>query len=329
MYRQWLSIDEGGITYGAKRTQWQAIDEVDLTILGNLLFKSRSVCGTALLKGATDLNPAEPVLKIALGAVSQRAQKVFFEILAHQRPEVLYNNRLRRHLSKKMLLEVPWVQGLGVIFLAAIILDLGYSSFSYLETLKHYFLSKKLAQTATKDDAKVHLARAEWLRLHPIAISWISRNVFSEGVIAAGLEQARSEALWELDYKQEAIDAAKTAARFSPRTFRFYLRLARLYSAVHQDPLAAAEIGMAIDDKKEALLPRLYMMALLLEEGREQLAQKLYDDYAKELQESVFDKEPVWPPGGDCFIHDIWYKDDLDFVFGRMLKTSPDDKVSR
>jgi len=37
------------------------------------------------------------------------------------------------------------------------------------------------------------------------------------------------------------------------------------------------------------------------------------------LTESTFAHEPMWPPGGNRFIHDVFYKDDINFVFDRLL----------
>ena len=48
-----------------------------------------------------------------------------------------------------------------------------------------------------------------------------------------------------------------------------------------------------------------------------------YKKAMDDLTESTFAHEPVWPPGGNRFIHDVFYKDDINFVFDRLLDASP------
>ncbi len=76
----------------------------------------------------------------------------------------------------------------------------------------------------------------------------------------------------------------------------------------------------------DALLPKVYLMALSSHNAqlpgtvRETYLQSLSD-----LDEHVFGSEPVWPPGGEGFVHDVWYRDDLCFVFDHLFALSSKD----
>ncbi len=93
-----------------------------------------------------------------------------------------------------------------------------------------------------------------------------------------------------------------------------------MLNAMNSPSEAKIEIEEAMKIKKDSFLPRGYMVALNFEHTGAGEAQKLYETYLKELDDELFGEEPAWPPGGERFLHDIWYREDLTFVFSRLLK---------
>jgi hypothetical protein len=85
-------------------------------------------------------------------------------------------------------------------------------------------------------------------------------------------------------------------------------------------PGAEDEIKKAIGRREEALLPRLYLIALSLRSKNPTEAQKAFTEYSKYLDENLFGNDPVWPPGGERFLTDVWYKEDIDFVIGPIFE---------
>jgi tetratricopeptide (TPR) repeat protein len=151
-------------------------------------------------------------------------------------------------------------------------------------------------------------------------MSWIKTKFFEEGNGASGVKIARAEALWHMGKQQEAIETCREALKLSPKAFRINLRLARWLNATNAPADARKEVEEAMEIKKDSFLPRGYMVALEDERTGSAEAQKRYETYLKELDEELFGEEPVWPPGGERFLHDIWYREDLTFVFDRLLK---------
>jgi tetratricopeptide (TPR) repeat protein len=319
VYRRWLGLDEMSITFGAKRILWDVIDEASLTIFGNLVLRSRALCGAQSIENGKDKNPAEIVLKLPFGTIPLKSQKQFVEILQSKRPELALNARLTKQIAQPVLKGINQLQGLSVIFLAIVLMDFGYSNFRHLELLKEYFLSEKDSLSGTVSGAKEHYEKAEALRLNPLPISWISRKVMSIGKIAADIDQVRSEALWLLGRKDEAVIAAQSAAEQAPKSFTFRLRLARLYAACGKEEQAKEEITKLGDDHKDSLLPRLYMLAILLNGNQVKNARDSMAAYLEHLDKDVFAPPPTWPPGEAPFLHELFHRDDLEFITQRLL----------
>ncbi|PWT95456.1 MAG: hypothetical protein C5B53_11440 [Candidatus Melainabacteria bacterium] len=319
VYRRWLSFDEMSITFGAKRVLWDVIDEANLTMFGNLVLSTRALCGPASMAGGKERNPADILLKLPFGTISLQSQKQFIELLNSKRPDLPANARLTKQIAQPVLKGINQLQGLSVIFLALVLMDFGYSNFRHLELLKEYFLSEKESLAGTTSGAKEHYEKAEFLRLNPLPISWISRKVMSIGKIAADVEQVRSEALWLLGRKDEAVAAALMAAEQAPKSFTFRLRLARLYASLGKEGQAKEEITKVGDDHKESLLPRLYMLAIYLQANQAKSARDCMDAYLEHLDKEVFSTPPAWPPGEAPFLHELFYRDDLDFITQRLL----------
>jgi len=319
VYRRWLSCDERGFTFGVKRVDWDAVDAVSLNFFSTLLIKSRKLCGPPNLVGNKDLNPADTILKVPFGAIDLESQRNFVETLKKNRAGVALNDRLKKQISQPRLKGLPYLQSSSVLILALALVDLGYATFTYLETLKQYYLCHLDAAQSDMPSAKEHFRRAEDLRQHPLPVSWVAHKLTSLGGVSEIYERARSEALWSLGQRQEAFQVAKAAAARSSKGFRLHLRVARLSSLLGDHFGARAEIQKAIDQRDDALLPRLYLSALLLGNGKSDAAQKSFEEYTSKLDDEVFGKDPPWPPGGDRFLTDVWYKDDLDFVFRRII----------
>src|SRR5262249_665423 len=115
------------------------------------------------------------------------------------------------------------------------------------------------------------------------------------------------------------VSAALTAAEQAPKSFTFRLRLARLYVALGKEAEAKEEINKVGDDHKDSFLPRLYMLAVLLEANQLKSARDCMYAYLGHLDKEVFSPPPVWPPGEAPFLHELLYRDDLDFITQRLL----------
>ncbi|HEY9867975.1 MAG TPA: tetratricopeptide repeat protein, partial [Candidatus Obscuribacterales bacterium] len=221
VYKKWISQDETGITFGVRHVIWQAIDSVTATFWGNAQVRSRAVCGPAALE-------ADLVLKFPLGVASVAAQKAFVDRLAGEHPGVALNARLHKRVSARDLKGTALVQCLGGAFMFLVLLDVGHSTFTFLQMMKEYYL----CQTSARDDdmaaAREHFAAAENILAHPPPFSWVTNKLLKEGVVGAGVQQSRSEALWRLGRRAEALEAARKAVELAPDRFRFNLRLARL-----------------------------------------------------------------------------------------------------
>jgi tetratricopeptide (TPR) repeat protein len=319
IYRKVLSLDEDGFAFGVKRVRWEAIDELALSVFGSLLIKTRQLCGPAQMESGRDQNPADTILKLPFGAMSPSSQKLFIEKLTSNNSAVRIGNRLEKRLNQTNVKGSAYLQGATVVILLLALLDLGYSTCTYLETLKHYYLTKVFAKTSLTL-ANEHYCIAENLREHPLPISWITRKMSDPSSISDLRQNARTEALWALGRKEEALKIARQTAESSPRSFRGCLRAAALSMQMNDMPGAEDEIKKAIGRREEALLPRLYLIALSLRSKNPTEAQKAFTEYSKYLDENLFGNDPVWPPGGERFLTDVWYKEDIDFVIGPIFE---------
>jgi hypothetical protein len=80
---------------------------------------------------------------------------------------------------------------------------------------------------------------------------------------------------------------------------------------------AEGQLKAAMDDHETALLPRLYMLALTPNSERA----NLYKSYLHDLDDDLFGADLMWPPGSHVFLQDVFYRDDLTFIFDKMLDT--------
>lgn len=353
VYRKWATINERsyapGVEFGLRRVTFEAIDELELTFWGNLRLKSYSLCGrfpkppaTAPAASASKDHPPDVILKLPLGVASPAHQKELVAVMQKHKSAMLLNKRLVKQINAPELTgkAQAWIQQLGVVFLFLVLLDVGHSTFTYLEILKSYYQAQQTALTSTngsRGDAQKLFDRAETLRQHPLTISWVSNKLLNEGIMASGILQARADALWRMERKDEAVQSAREALALSPKSWRINLKLARYLTFMGDGRKAHAEIETAISDHKGSFLPRLYMLALKKEHGIPGPARAaptdtassgtsltgLYKKYRDELDDEVFGKEPVWPPGGNRFLHDVFYRDDITYIFDRLIGDKP------
>jgi tetratricopeptide (TPR) repeat protein len=327
LYWNWLKLGDSALTIGLRKVAYSTVDELKLTIWGNLHVRTRALrLGTA---GSADSSPVEKaganestdlIFKLPLGVVSPPFQKKFVETIEAANPNVLINTRLRKRLSQKDVAASQMIGVMGAAVLLIVLLDLGQASYTYLDVLKNYYHADLSARKHEKADSERYFEQGEKLLKESLPMSWIKIKFFDEGNGAAGVKVARAEALWHIGRQQEAVDECRNALKLSPKAFRINLRLARMLNAMDSPKEARAEIEEAMKIKEDSFLPRGYMVALEFERSGKDDAQKLYETYLKELDDQLFGEEPVWPPGGERFLHDIWYRDDLTFVFDKLLK---------
>jgi hypothetical protein len=98
------------------------------------------------------------------------------------------------------------------------------------------------------------------------------------------------------------------------------LRVARLLTEMGKEREAQEQIRVAIDNSADMLMPRLYMISLLVDEKKRDRATAMYKVYMDDLKDLVFGEEPLWPPGGNRFLHEMFYQDDAKFILDRLLK---------
>lgn len=319
VYWNLVKLGKEELQYGGKYIKLSVIDELFLSFLGNLVIRSRAVCGNIPKQ-------ADELCKLPLGAASPESQKAFIELLRSYKPQLITNKRLEKRLATKVLPGQTFVQCFGALFMVVILFDLGASTFAFLEMNKEYYLSMIDSRTGKMDTAIRHFEAAEKINDRPFPYSWVNNKLLRQGVVAAGVHQLRSETLWDLGRKQDSIDEARKAVETAPDNFRMYLRLARILADNGDMVGSRAAIRQAIKHHKDSLLPRLYMLAELAGMQKPAQAERFYQLYLDELHDLVFGDEPWWPPGGNRFLHEVFYSDDVTFVFDRLLSTKHKDQ---
>jgi len=327
LYWNWLKLEEEALSIGLRKVAYSNIDELRLTIWGNLHIRTRvlrRVRDKAEEAGTSDdlarREPTDLIFKLPLGVVSPHFQKKLIETIQASNPGVVINDRLKKRLSQQDVSATQMIGVMGASILLVVLLDLGQASFTYLDVLKNFYNADLSARKKEMQNAERYFEQADTLLTGALPMSWIRTKFFDEGNGAAGVKIARAEALWHIGRREEALQECRNALKLSPKAFRINLRLARWLTAMGSAQEARAEIEKAIEIKPDSFLPREYMVALELEHSGKSEADKLYEIYLKELDEELFGEEPVWPPGGERFLHDVWYREDLTFVFDRLLK---------
>lgn len=313
VYRKWLRLDQQGLRFGNRCVLWEAIDGVELTLFSNVIVTSRAVCGPSARR-------ADRVLKFPFSCTSALNQAKFLDLLRQKRPAATMNQRLVKRQAAKDIKGTALVQSLGVVFMIVVLIDLGHSTFSFLEMMRDYHLAQIEMRDGNNAGALAHFNRAEQMRLHPLPLSWVSNKFLLQGTVAAGVYEARAEALWRMKRFDEAVESARKALELNKQSHRLNLLLARMLADAGKDKEARAQIRASIDNDPDALLPRLYMLSLLIAEHDRSRALRFFNDYLDDLKDSTFGEEPMWPPGGNRYLNEIMYQDDIKFVLDRLLQ---------
>jgi tetratricopeptide (TPR) repeat protein len=321
IYRTWLKLDEDGFTHGMRHVRFAVIDAVELTLFGNLVIRSRAICGN-------ESQQPDLIFKFPFASAAQVEQRRFAEALKVACPAVVMNKRLKKNINSPIVRGQNLIQFIGAGMMLVLLLDLGYSSSYYLEMLKHYYLADTDALAHNLADADVELKTADNLRVHPLPLSYITTRFLNVGSCASGVSSARAEALWHMGRKDDALAEAQRTIEASPENFRGYLHYARLLEDSGKLSEAQAQIEEAVEKHKDSLLPRLYLMANAHDQ-RAELVPMVYKQAMDDLNDKVFQDEPVWPPGGNSFVHDVFYSNDIYFVLDRLLKAPETEPAPR
>jgi tetratricopeptide (TPR) repeat protein len=316
----------GFFRYGTKQVLWQAVDQLDLTFWGNLLIKTRSISGPSQIeqkgKESIDANPPYLVGRIPLGVASLTDQREFIAALQEQNPYCALNARLLKQTDKK---DVPGTKAVLLsvtVFFVFFFLDVGFSTFSYLEILKHYYLSEQSARGGNQTEAAKEFGLAEHLFKEPFILSWVSRKLIQSDGTKSSIMQMRADCLWQMSKKDEALSSMQEAIKLSPKNFRVDLKYARMLAEAGKEKEALDAITSAVSKNREALVPRLYNVAMLDTKSKPSVAMaaKYLDLSLQEFDDNVFGPEPNWPPDVSPFLSDVWHRDDVTFVFDRLVK---------
>jgi tetratricopeptide (TPR) repeat protein len=332
VYRQWILANEQGfqnsIRFGNKRAVWKAVDSAELTFFGNLLLRSRYITGSEKLKKEgrrqVDQNPAFLLFKVPFGVAAKSDQQEFVRMLRLGNPHCQLNARLQKQIAKDDPGGTSMVLLIVSVFFLAFFMDVGYATFNYLEILKHYYLAEVYCCQKPRDIKKAaeHFERADSLFNHPSQFSWVTRKLIETKNTKAGIMELRADALWRMDRRNQAIESLRRAGDLSGKKFRTDLKLARMLTDMGKEKEALGILAEAVEKNRDALVPRAYTIALLetKKNSNPKAAQRYLDIAMQEFDDQVFGDDPNWPPSVSPFLADVWHREDVLFVFERMLK---------
>lgn len=318
VYRKWVELNPDGIVFGIKHIRYQAIDELELSWFGNLVIKSRLVCG----KDA--LNP-DILLKLPFAAASFDTQENLLAAIKQHRPDLVLNKRLSVGRNPALQKGSQITQLATALIMTLLLLDVGFSSFYYLELLKNYYLSEESLLNNAPKEGQTYFDKAEYMRLHPLAFSWVSSKFLKSSTVAAGIWEQRSRVLWLQGKHDQAIADSRKSVEEAPTNLRHRLYLTRLLVEENKRKDAREQLEQIIKDHKHSLMPRLYILANIKESEKEEKLKLEYKNQLDTCYEEVYENEPHWPPGGNRFFTELFYSDDLRFLMDRFLnaKYSP------
>ncbi len=312
VYRKWIKLEKDFLVFGVRRVNLSTIDELELSWFGNLIVKTRTICGAAAKQ-------PDVVLKIPFAAGSFAAQEELLRRIRAHRPELVVNKKLKER-------NVTWQQGTQITQLVTaglmtlLLLDVGFSSFYYLELLKHFYLAETALLLNHTDDANAHFLRAEQLRTHPLPVSWVSSKFLKSSTVAAGIWEQRARILWLQGKHEEALDNSKKSVAEAPTNLRHRLYQTRLLEAENKVGDSDEQLEQILKDHKHSLLPRLYLLAIAKQRNPDSLSAK-YKEQLDKCYEDTFENEPQWPPGGNRHFVELFYSDDVIFLLDRYLGT--------
>lgn len=312
-YRRWLSFDDEGVTVGSRLLIWSAIDGLTVTIFGNLQVRSYALSGVSAKE-------PEVILKLPFAASNLADQIEFVSSAEKHKPALFTNKRLEKAVNAKPGKGEAILRNLYAAFIVLLLCDISYSTFSYLELMKQYHLAQLAAKAHELDKAREYLRAAEAIQDNPPAFSYTTPKLLKDGAVAAGALRARAETLYALGDIPGAVEAAEKAQKAQPANYKTSLLLARLLAEQGKIAEARSQVVTAIDMRADELTPYLYMMALYCQMDKRPQAERLYNQSMNTLIDEVFGEEPLWPPGSNRRLHELFSSDDVSFLFPRLLK---------
>jgi hypothetical protein len=99
------------------------------------------------------------------------------------------------------------------------------------------------------------------------------------------------------------------------------MQIARMLYDMGRVDQAEKQLDEAMENHKDTFLPQLYMVAVKQASPVkvDPAAQAEYVKQKAKLDEETFADEPHWPPGGNRFLHDIWFREDVEFVLNKLI----------
>jgi hypothetical protein len=309
-YRRWLIVEPKNMCVGLRKMLWGSASKLRLTIFGNLQIWSNQLSGP----GQYDL-----VLSFPFNCAPLSNKQKFIDAAYQGNSELATNKRLERQLKKREVPGMRIAQTATTIIMVALVLDLGRSSFAFVETLKDFYLAQTKQMQGNNLLAASYLAAGDAILNGQTFPSLIGSKFFNSGPIAARVHNARSDALWQVGRKQEALREAELASNLCPHDFRFNLHLARILEELGQGDRAQEQLTLAVKNRDDLLLPRLYLLAWLHVHKTTPATHSYCQVTLSNLKDKVFGDEPYWPPGGNRFLPETIYQDDLHFVLDRLF----------
>ena len=126
--------------------------------------------------------------------------------------------------------------------------------------------------------------------------------------------------MWQLEKYDEAIKSLEKAHELYPKSLKLMIELSR-WKFVRGDIEGSRKVlKAAMEEHDEALLPCLYAITADKKEPKSDTEiENICKSYLEKLDENVFGAEPWWPPGGNRFLSERLYRDDVIFLGKQLL----------
>lgn len=313
-------------TLGRRRILMSSVDELYLTLLGTLEIRSYAVSGTPDKKHDIDV-----VLRLPISVLDLSGQKHLVSLFQMSKPGLTVNKRLTDRLNSPVVKGQMALQLVGAAVITFALFDVGYATSAWITMLRCHYGAQLILRDKQNPDAQAFLAinakddkaraqllydQSENIRLHPFALSWAYKALFSNKNSQAQLCSMRAETLYRLGRLDQSIALMEEACKASPTGFKYQIGLARYLTIKGDKKRADAVLGEVLEKHKDVLLPRVYKLSLI--DGNDLRAKQYAKDMAQ-LDEEVFGPEPAWPPGGEKPIMEMWRRDDLEFLAKYLL----------
>lgn len=321
VYYKWLTLGKSALAIGDRQVLYGAIDALNLTFWGNVQICSRALRGDETLVAGQDKDKLDIVLKVPMGAARLEDQKLFVEEVKKHRPDVVINKRLAKRLASPVVPGATNALLFGAIFITLYVFDVAQATLGYLENLKEYHLAAEAAAKGDKAKAEEHLKVGDDIRLSPFPFSLANKTLLTDGSAAADILVARAYALFYMGRKAEAVKSCQEAEKFDAKDFRVSLSLARFLAENGEHKAARVQLAKIIDEHVGSLVARMYMVALLEGDNKAALAKRFYEIYKEDLDNELYGEEPMWPPGQHKAPWENWYREDMHFVFDKLVRS--------